>query len=197
MLCWSLEIRRNIVSPKLQIGNKAEVVQGANAAIKKKKKKKLQLGTIVLTTGLIRNFTVVVLVGGAAEHPPSGPELQDLQQQQTGHGAEALLEQEAVPQQEEQLVHPLTVHLLQLLSDTVVKDVTDECDVAHPLLKRAPPGLLTAVELLLESIQQVSPEHVPIALLGLGLSAIIIKREMVDKARVGSDNRSAEPRHKC
>lgn len=91
------------------------------AAIKEKKNKikKLQHSNVALTTGLIRNFTVVVLVGGAAEHPPSGPELQDLQQQQTGHGAEALLEQEAVPQQEEQLVHPLAVHLLQLLSDTV------------------------------------------------------------------------------
>lgn len=73
----------------------------------------------VLVTILVSNFTVVVLVGGAAEHPASSPELQDLQQQQTGHGGQALLEQEAVPQQEEQLVHPLAVHLLQLLSDAV------------------------------------------------------------------------------
>lgn len=58
-------------------------------------------------------------MGGAAEHPASGPELQDLQQQQTGHGGKALLEQEAVPQQEEQLVHPLAVHLLQLLADAM------------------------------------------------------------------------------
>lgn len=54
------------------------------------------LSTLVLSAVLICNFTVVVLVGGAAEHPASGPELQDLQQQQTGHGREALLEQEAV-----------------------------------------------------------------------------------------------------
>lgn len=58
-------------------------------------------------------------MGGAAEHPPPRPELQDLQQQQTGHGGEPLLQQEAVPQQVEQLVHPRAVHLLQLLPDAV------------------------------------------------------------------------------
>lgn len=73
----------------------------------------------VLATTLVRNFTVVVLVGGAAEQPASSPELQNLQQQQTGHGRKALLEQEAVPQQEEQLVHPLAVHLLQLLANAM------------------------------------------------------------------------------
>lgn len=54
----------------------------------------------------------------------------------------------------------------------VVKDVTDERDVAHPLLQRAAPGLLAALELLLQSVQQVSPEHVSIALLGLGLRGV-------------------------
>lgn len=58
-------------------------------------------------------------MGGAAEQPASGPELQDLQQQQTGHRGQALLEQEAVPQQEEQFVHPRAVHLLQLLPDAM------------------------------------------------------------------------------
>lgn len=77
------------------------------------------LSTHVLSTILVSNFTVVVLVGGAAEHPAASPELQDLQQQQTGHGGEALLEQESIPQQEEQLIHPLVVHLLQLLSDAM------------------------------------------------------------------------------
>lgn len=47
--------------------------------------------TLVLATILISYFTVVVLVGGAAEQPASSSELQDLQQQQTGHGGEALL----------------------------------------------------------------------------------------------------------
>lgn len=68
---------------------------------------------------LVSYFTVVVLVSGAAEHPTSGPEFQDLQQQQAGHGREALLEQKAVPQQEEQVIHPLVVRLLQLLSDAM------------------------------------------------------------------------------
>lgn len=58
-------------------------------------------------------------MSGAAEHPTSGLEFQDLQQQQTGHGREALLEQKAVPQQEEQVIHPLVVRLLQLLSDAM------------------------------------------------------------------------------
>lgn len=80
---------------------------------------KRPVSTLVLATTLVRNFTVVVLVGGAAEQPASSPELQNLQQQQTGHGGQALLEQEAVPQQEEQLVHPLAVHLLQLLADAM------------------------------------------------------------------------------
>lgn len=160
---------------------------------------------------LVSDLAVVVLVCGAAEQPASGPELQDLQQQQTGHGGEALLEQEAVPQQEEQLVHPLAVHFFQLLSDAmqlqhqavhlllvhesirlsqphqtvihrmdqshhwhivhfeVVVDVTDESDVADPLLQRTPPCLLAVLELLLEPVQQVPPEHVPVALLGLSL----------------------------
>lgn len=55
----------------------------------------------------------------AAEQPATGSELQDLEQQQTGHGGEALLQQEAVPQQEEQLVHALAVCCFQLLPDAV------------------------------------------------------------------------------
>lgn len=35
----------------------------------------------------------------------------------------------------------------------VVKDVADERDVAHPLLQRARPHLLTILELLLEPVQ--------------------------------------------
>lgn len=61
---------------------------------------------------LVGDFAVVVFVRRAAEHPTSGPELQDLQQQQTGHGGEALLEQKAIPQEEEELVHALDAHLL-------------------------------------------------------------------------------------
>lgn len=58
-------------------------------------------------------------MGGAAERPASGPELQDLQEQQPGHGGQPLLQQEAVPQQEEELVHARGVHLLQLLADAM------------------------------------------------------------------------------
>lgn len=67
----------------------------------------------------VGDFAVIILVGGAAEHPASGPELQDLQQQEASHGGQALLQEKAVPQQEEQLVHPLAVHLLQLLPDAM------------------------------------------------------------------------------
>lgn len=51
----------------------------------------------------------------------------------------------------------------------VVEDVADERDVADPLVQRAAPHLLAVPELLLESIQQGPPEHVPVALLGLSL----------------------------
>lgn len=54
--------------------------------------------TCVLATILVCNFTVVVLVRRAAQQPASCSEFQDLQQQQAGHGGEALLQQEAVPQ---------------------------------------------------------------------------------------------------
>lgn len=64
-------------------------------------------------------FAVVVLVGGAAEYPASGPELQDLQQQQPSQRTDAPLKKEAIPKQEKKLVHPLGVHLLQLLSDAM------------------------------------------------------------------------------
>lgn len=70
-------------------------------------------------TILLGNFTVVVLVCGGAERPASGSELQDLQQQQTGHGAEAFLQQEAISKLEEKLVHPWSVCFLQLLSDAM------------------------------------------------------------------------------
>lgn len=54
----------------------------------------------------------------------------------------------------------------------VVEDVADERDVAHPLLQRALPHLLPILELLLESVQQVPPKHVSIALFGLGLHEV-------------------------
>lgn len=54
-----------------------------------------------LATILLGNFTVVVLVCGGAERPASSSELQDLQQQQAGHGAEAFLQQEGIPKQKE------------------------------------------------------------------------------------------------
>lgn len=64
---------------------------------------------------------------------------------------------------------------LQTASDSyfeVVVDVTDESDVAHPLLQRAPPRLFAVLELLLEPVQQVPPEHVPVVLLGLSLHVV-------------------------
>lgn len=73
----------------------------------------------VFATILVSDFAVVVLVCGVAEQPATGSELQDLEQQQTGHGGEAFLQQEAVPQQEEQLVHALAVRGFQLLPDAV------------------------------------------------------------------------------
>lgn len=54
----------------------------------------------------------------------------------------------------------------------VVVDVTDESDVAHPLLQRAPSRLLAVLELLLEPVQQVPPEHISVVLLGLGLHQV-------------------------
>lgn len=51
----------------------------------------------------------------------------------------------------------------------VVEDVADERDVADPLVQRALSHLLAVLELLLETIQQVPPENVSVALLGLGL----------------------------
>lgn len=63
----------------------------------------------------------------------------------------------------------------------VVEDVTDECDVAHPLLQRAPPRLLAVLELLLEAVQQVPPEHTSIVLLGLGL------REETKRGRIQTE----------
>jgi len=51
----------------------------------------------------------------------------------------------------------------------VVKDVTDEHDVANPLLQRALPRLLALLELLLQPVQQAPPEHTSVALLGLCL----------------------------
>lgn len=65
------------------------------------------------------NFAIVISMCRAAEHPAPRPEFQDLQQQQAGHGGETLLEQEAIAQQVEKLVHALAAGLLQLLPDAV------------------------------------------------------------------------------
>ena len=71
------------------------------------------------TGASVAQLTVVVLVGRAAELPAARPELQHLQQEQAGHGADGLLQQEAVPQQEEELVHARAIHLFQLVPDAV------------------------------------------------------------------------------
>lgn len=70
-----------------------------------------------LKTILLGNLTVVVLVCGGAEQPSSSSKLQEFQQQQAGHGAEAFLQQEPISQLEEKLVHPRSVCILELLSD--------------------------------------------------------------------------------
>lgn len=67
----------------------------------------------------VDHLTVVVLLRCFAEGPAARPELQDLQQQQAAEGGEALLQQEAVAQQAEELVHALQAHPLQLLPDAV------------------------------------------------------------------------------
>lgn len=67
----------------------------------------------------VGQLAVVVLVGRAAQLPAARAELQHLQQQQAGHGADGLLQQEAVPQQVEEVVHALAVQLLQLVPDAV------------------------------------------------------------------------------
>lgn len=64
-------------------------------------------------------FAVVVLLSRVAEAPASSTELEDLEQEEAGERAEVVLQQEAVTQQEEELVHALTVYLLQLISDTM------------------------------------------------------------------------------
>ena len=71
------------------------------------------------TGASVTQLAVVVLVGRAAEFPATRSELKHLQQEQAGHGADGLLQQEAVPQQEEELVHALAIHLLQLVPDAV------------------------------------------------------------------------------
>lgn len=70
------------------------------------------------------------------------------------------------------IIIEMCIYFFQSISNSyfeVVVDVTDESDIAHPLLQRAPPCLLAVVELLLEPIQQVSPEHIVIILLGFSL----------------------------
>lgn len=65
------------------------------------------------------HFTVVVLLSRVAETPVSSTELEDFEQEEARERAEATLQQEAVAQQEEELIHALCVHLLQLITDTM------------------------------------------------------------------------------
>ncbi|KAI1232364.1 28S ribosomal protein S7 [Lamprotornis superbus] len=47
------------------------------------------------------------------------PELDDLQQQELGQGAKPLLQKETISEEREELVHPLGIHLFQLLTNAV------------------------------------------------------------------------------
>lgn len=51
----------------------------------------------------------------------------------------------------------------------VVKNVTDEWYVAHPLLQRALTHLFPTFELLLQAVEEIAAEHAAIVLLGLSL----------------------------
>lgn len=68
---------------------------------------------------LIHHFAVIVFLGSVRHLPVGSSELDDLQQQELGQGAEPLLQEEAVSEEGEELIHPLGVHLLQLLADAV------------------------------------------------------------------------------
>lgn len=68
---------------------------------------------------LICHFAVIILLGSVCHLPVGGSELDDLQQQELGEGAEPLLQEEAVSEEGEELIHPLGVHLLQLLAYAV------------------------------------------------------------------------------
>lgn len=54
----------------------------------------------------------------------------------------------------------------------IVEDVAEERNIAHPLLQGAHPHLLAVLKLLLEPVQQVPPEHLLSAQLGLGLHGL-------------------------
>lgn len=91
----------------------------------------------------VDHLAVVVLLRCFTEGPATRTELQDLQQQQAPEGGEALLQQEAVAQQAEELVHALQAHPLQLLPDTVQRQhqavhlrqsVTKDCQMHCQLL---------------------------------------------------------------
>lgn len=68
---------------------------------------------------LICHFTVIIFLGSVRHLPVSSSELDDLQQQELGQGAEPLLQKETISKKGEELIHPLGVHLLQLLTDAV------------------------------------------------------------------------------
>lgn len=72
-----------------------------------------------LLQSLIRHFAVIVLLGSVRHLPVGSSELDDLQQQELGQGAEPLLQEETIPEEGEELIHPLGVHLLQLLANAV------------------------------------------------------------------------------
>ena len=65
----------------------------------------------------------------------------------------------------------------------VVEDVADEGDVANPLLSGALSQLLTILELLLQPVQQVPPEHAAVVLLGFSLDGRKRRKKTISNKR--------------
>ncbi len=84
-----------------------------------KYKNKTSTLVLGLVEASVRHFAVVVFLSSFTESPASSTKLKDLKQEQAAHGAQVLLQEKSIPQQIEQLIHELQVHLLQLISNTM------------------------------------------------------------------------------
>lgn len=105
---------------------------------------------------LIRHFAVIIFLGSVRHLPVSSPELDDLQQQKLGQGAEPLLQKEAISEEGEELIHPLGIHLLQLLTDAV--ELQDQA--VHLLLLLQAVGLCQPEQAVIHRVHQSHHGHV-------------------------------------